>query len=114
GSYRSFLRDPEGKRSILYPYKEYVKHWVIGFLYSRNPNCEKTEIKEIMEASNLQSPYEDIEFFVQEKYKIAGKKPGSGNTTNIGSIGSNKIKTFQEGNGVFKTMKEFEDYWRNY
>ncbi|MBU1652343.1 hypothetical protein KKA00_08990 [bacterium] len=49
-----------------------------------------------------------------KKYKIAGKKPGSGNTTNIGSIGSNKIKTFQEGNGVFKTMKEFEDYWRNY
>ena len=94
GSYRSFLRDPEGKKGILYPYSDYSEHWVIGFLYTRNPECRITEIRQVIEASQLQSPFTDIEFFVQEKHKIAGKTPGSGNTTNIGSISSNTIRDF--------------------
>lgn len=114
GSYRSFLRDPSGKKGILYPYSEYIEHWIIGFLYSRNPDCKKTEIKKIIEASSLQSPYTDIEYFLQEKYKVAGKKPGSGNTTNIGSFKSNDMNDFHEGIGGFSSHKEFEEYWRNY
>ena len=114
GSYRSFLRDPLGKKGILYPYLEYIEHWIIGFLYSRNPECKMTEIKKIIEASSLQSPYKNIEYFVQEKYKIAGKKPGSGNTTNIGSFKSSDINHFREGIGGFNSQQEFEEYWRNY
>ena len=34
-----------------------------------------------------------VKYFIQEKYKIAGDKPGSGNTENIGSISSN-IKNY--------------------
>ncbi|MBD3287802.1 type II restriction endonuclease, partial [candidate division KSB1 bacterium] len=90
------------------------EHWIIGFLYSRNPECKKTEIKKIIEASTLQSPYTEIEYFVQQKYRIAGKKPGSGNTTNIGSIKSNNIEDFRTGKGVFNTHQEFEEYWRAY
>jgi hypothetical protein len=114
GSYRSFLRDPSGKKGILFPYSEYNQHWIIGFLYSRNPECKMTEIKKIIEASSLQSPYTDIEYFVQEKYKVAGKKPGSGNTTNIGSFKSSDINDFRRGSGGFKRQQEFEDYWRSY
>lgn len=114
GSYRSFLRDPEGKKGILYPYSDYKEHWVIGFLYTRNPECKITEIRQEIEASQLQSPFTDIEFFVQEKYRIAGKTPGSGNTTNIGSISCNNIKDFQEGKLGFPTKSEFDEYWRNY
>jgi len=114
GSYRSFLRDPKGKKGILYPYTEYSKHWIIGFLYSRNPDCKATEIRKIIEASSLQSPYTDIDYFIQEKYKIAGQKPGSGNTTNIGSFKSNNIEDFRVGLGGFESQSEFEDYCRNY
>jgi len=114
GSYRSFLRDPLGRKGILYPYSEYDQHWIIGFLYSRNPDCKKTEIRKIIEASSLQSPYTDIQYFVQEKYKIAGKKPGSGNTTNIGSFKSNDINDFRKGINGFDSHQEFEDYWRSY
>ena len=114
GSYRSFLRDPLGKRGILYPYTEYSEHWIIGFLYSRNPGCKKTEIKKIIEASSLQSPYTNIDYFVQEKYKIAGKKPGSGNTTNIGSFKSNDINYFRKGSDGFENQMDFEEYWRKY
>jgi hypothetical protein len=114
GSYRSFLRDPLGKKGILYPYHEYSEHWIIGFLYTRNPNCGRVEIKQIIEAANLESPFTEIEFFVQEKYKIAGKGAGSGNTTNIGSLKSNSMDDFKKGNGPFKTHIEFEEYWRNF
>ena len=114
GSYRSFLRDPAGKRGIKYPYNDYSQHWVIGYLYSRNPQCKKTEIKKIIEASSLASPYTDIDHFIQEKYKIAGKTPGSGNTTNIGSFKSNNIQDFRDGNMGFSSYKKFEKYWREY
>ncbi len=114
GSYRSFLRDPKGARGILYPYYQYSQHWIIGFLYTRNPSCKNVEIRQIIEASNLESPFTDIEFFVQEKYKIAGKTPGSGNTTNIGSIKSKSISEFKEGKGPFDSHGTFENYWRNF
>jgi hypothetical protein len=114
GSYKSYLRDPLGKKNILYQYSDYTDHWIIGFIYSRNPECRITEIKQVIEASNLQSPFTDIEYFVQKKFKIAGKKPGSGNTTNIGSIKSNNINDFREGNSEFLTKEEFEEFWRNY
>ncbi|MBC8401799.1 MAG: type II restriction endonuclease [Candidatus Marinimicrobia bacterium] len=114
GSYKSYLRDPQGKKNILYPYHEYCKHWIIGFLYSRNPACEGTEIKQVIEAASLQTPFIDIEWFIQEKHKIAGRIRGSGNTTNIGSIKSNVMKDFQNGKMGFKSKAEFDEYWRNY
>ena len=114
GSYRSYLKDPSGKKGILFPYSDYKAHWVIGFLYDRNPMYDRTEIKEIIEAAQLKPPYSNIEYFIQEKYRIAGKGTGSGNTTNIGSIKSRNISDFALGTGPFKTMAEFEDYWKNY
>ena len=50
---------------------------------------------------------------MQEKWKIAGDKAVSGNTTNIGSI-RGTIKDFQQGNGPFVSEKEFTEYWRGY
>ena len=32
--------------------------------------------------SQIAFPYCDVKYFIQEKYKIAGDKPGSGNTEN--------------------------------
>lgn len=114
GSYRSYLQDPNGKKGILYPYHQYLEHWVIGFVYDRNPNCTTTDIKEILDAYKLESPYNNIEYFVQEKYKIAGKMRGSGNTTNISSIKSSVLQDFENGNGPFHTKEEFELFWKNY
>ncbi len=114
GSYRSFIQDPLGMKGILYPYQQYKEHWVIGFLYTRNPECRVTEIRQVIESSLLKTPFQDIEFFVQEKHKIAGKTPGSGNTTNIGSICSNTIEDFKEGRMGFPSKTEFDQYWSTY
>jgi len=50
---------------------------------------------------------------MQEKWRIAGDKAGSGNTANIGSIGG-AIADFEEGKGVFRSESEFLEYWRGY
>ena len=71
----------------------------------RNPKCEKVEIKQIIEAANLESPFTNIEFFIQEKFKIAGKSAGSGNTTNIGYISHgliNKINIIKDAKDILK------------
>ena len=56
----------------------------------------------------------DIEFFVQEKWRIAIDCPGSGNTKNIGSVVN--IRTLINGERPFADLGEdvFDDYWMNY
>ena len=56
----------------------------------------------------------DIEFILQEKYKIASDRPGSGNTKNIGS--TTKIEELRDGTGIFSKygIDVFDDYWMYY
>jgi hypothetical protein len=51
---------------------------------------------------------------VQEKYRIASDRPGSGNTKNIGSV--LEIDKFMNGSGPFASLGEdvFDDYWMHY
>jgi Restriction endonuclease EcoRV len=115
GSYTSYIRN--NTKNILYSYDQYEKHWIIGFLYSRNTGAyDDSEIYKIEERTKIQKPFVDVEFFVQEKYKIAGKRPGSGNTTNIASFSTNNIEDLEEGKGPFTKLGEeaFLDYWKKY
>lgn len=115
GSYTSFIRN--NTKNILYPLDQYDKHWIIGFLYTRNKQAyDDTEIYQLARRGEIVCPYLDVEYFVQEKYKIAGEKPGSGNTTNIASFSANSIKPLDEGAGPFAKYGEevFLNYWRNY
>jgi len=51
---------------------------------------------------------------LQEKWRIANDRPGSGNTKNIGSV--RNIEALVEGKGPFAQYGEevFDDYWMNY
>jgi hypothetical protein len=64
----------------------------------------------------ISSVVRDFDFFVQEKWKIATDRPGSGNTKNIGS--ANKIADLKNGTGVFTKYKDgdkiFNDFWMHY
>lgn len=114
GSYTSFLRN--NTKNIMYPYDEYSEHWVIGFVYDRvSESSRSTDIVSLGDRAKLEPPFKKVEFFVQQKYKIAGERPGSGNTANIGSI-SGTLDDFRKGNGPFSKLGEeiFRDYWANY
>ena len=113
GSFVSFLRSET--KNIAYPFSDYEKHYIIGFIYTREP-IGKVHVFDIEERHDVAYPITDIEYFAQEKYKIASGTTGSGNTENIGSITARSIREFMEGTGPFSTLGEdvFIDYWRNF
>lgn len=112
GSFASFLRN--NTKNIAYPYNQYDEHYVIGFVYDRVEDAIPGDMKKLTD--KILPPYNNVEFFIQEKYKIAGEKPGSGNTENIGSFLSTQVSDFVEGNGPFSKLGNvvFENYWKHY
>ena len=113
GSYTSFLRN--ATKNIVFPFEQYKEHWIIGFIYRRVPVDANAASRRYSTAnlSKVPAPFSDVEVFMQEKWRIAGDRPGSGNTTNIGSI-RGVLSDFQQGNGVFESEAEFLQYWRGY
>jgi hypothetical protein len=104
GSYTAYMR-PTFTKNIRYPYTHYREHWIVGFIYSRVPGVEP-DLVNVSELDKVIAPITDVELIVREKWQLASDRPGSGNTTNIGSTTS--IEGLREGRGVF------EDYWRNF
>jgi len=113
GSYMSFLRNET--KNICFPYMEYSDHWVIGFVYQRKEGVA-AKVTPVDGSELPPCPYENVDYFIQEKYKIAGKTPASGNTTNIGSFPTANIEDLRSGKGPFASegMAAFEKYWREY
>lgn len=78
----------------------------------------ETKSYSLEDFKNIKSVVRDFDFFIQEKWKIAIDRPGSGNTKNIGSESS--IKNLKEGNGLFvrefaeKAKDVFDSYWTTY
>lgn len=113
GAYSSFLRN--GTKNIHGNYADYDAHYVIGFLYSRTVKPTDT-ITELANSSNIVCPYSNVEYFIQEKYKIGGQSKGSGNTNNISTFKSNNIEDFRSGYSYFTSLgkEAFENYWKSY
>ncbi len=113
GGYTSFILPGNEGKNIVYPFTDYAEHWVIGFVYDR------VQLKKSADAStyrfdqikDIPLPFANVEFFVQEKWRIAGKRAGSGNTANIGSI-NGTLQDFEDGRGAFSSEAEFLEFWR--
>jgi len=115
GSYTSYICPKTESKNIVFPYSHYGQHWIIGFVYKRAEGRRDTSgrIYSFGSLNEIPIPFDDVEVFMQEKWRIAGDKAGSGNTANIGSI-IGTIEDFREGNGVFSSEEEFLKYWRGY
>lgn len=115
GSYTSYIRPETESKNILFSYSQYREHWIIGFVYNRVEGGQEAGRSTYSFGSlhEMSVPFNDVEVFMQEKWKIAGDRSGSGNTANIGSI-TGTIADFIAGNGVFESEMEFLEYWRGY
>lgn len=78
----------------------------------------ETQIFNLNSFAKIQSVVKNFDLFIQEKWRIAIDRPGSGNTKNIGSeVIVNNLKS---GNGLFvrefgKNAKQaFNNYWTTY
>ena len=93
----------------------YVGHFVLGIIYTRSDDAaDERKIYGLDDLQNITSVVKDFNFFVQEKYKIAIDRPGSGNTKNIGGV--TNIEQLKNGDGPFAKLGEdvFNDYWMYY
>ena len=112
GSHGEYFTNRSSTKNIQFPYKEYAGHFCLGIIYSRHAERAVNEVKtfQIKDLQSIVSVVRDFQFFVQEKWRIASDKSGSGNTANIGSI--NKIDDIVAGNGMFSALGEdwFDDY----
>jgi hypothetical protein len=99
GSFARYFLHPEKKMpGCKFPYGEFDEHWIIGFIYTWNPDADSLHM-----VSN-------VEVVVQPKWKIASRSTGTGTTFAIGSV--KDIDKLRKGEGVFKSKEEFGTYWR--
>lgn len=114
GSYGSYMRN--NVKNIEYTYDSYDYHLVIGFVYYRNDSAQSSNCYLYENRSEINFPFFGVEYFIQEKYKIAGEKPGSGNTENIGSFPTSSIDDLKNGVGPFSRYGKdiYDIYWKYY
>ncbi len=114
GSFGSYMRN--NTKNIEYKYTDYVKHYVIGFVYKRNDAAQESRVYDFEDRNKIPFPYYDVKYFIEEKYKIAGDKPGSGNTENIGSFPTKDFTDLKNGKGPFRELGQdaFDIYWKYY
>lgn len=114
GSYGSYIRNNTG--NIEFKYTDYEKHYVIGYVYKRNGCAQESRVYTLDNKEKIAFPYYDVKYFIQEKYKIAGDKPGSGNTENIGSFQTTDFNALKNGEGPFSELGAdvFDLYWKYY
>lgn len=115
GAFTGYFRFRDSKKNITFPYKEYDKHYILGIIYTQQGDLiDENRVYKIDDLESILSVVKDFDFLVQEKYKIAKDRPGSGNTKNIGSCV--KLNELKNGGGPFSKLgvKIFDDFWMNY
>lgn len=115
GAFTGYFRDRKSTKNVTYPYGQYKAHVVLGIVYSlSNDVCDETQVYKLECLESIKSVIRDFEFFVQEKWRIAIDRPGSGNTKNIGSV--SRIHELVNGLGPFSELgiEVFDDYWMHY
>ncbi|MBR4156326.1 MAG: EcoRV family type II restriction endonuclease [Bacteroidales bacterium] len=114
GAFTGYFRDRKSLKNITHPYDDYKAHIVLGIIYDTVSDIDERKSYSLEQLSDITSVVKNFEFFVQEKWKIAIDRPGSGNTKNIGSV--NSIEDLINGNGLFSELGEdvFDDYWMYY
>ena len=113
GSHGSYFKERDKQKNIQFPYNQYLGHYCLGIIYTRNETSEK-EFSDINNLKSITSVIQDFDFFVAEKWKIASDKQGSGNTANIGC--TLNFEDLKNENGIFSQLGEewFDEYWINY
>jgi len=115
GAFTGYFRHRTSTKNITFPYQEYAGHFVLGVIYSRHEQAiDERRVYGLNELRDIVSVVKDFAFLLQEKWRIAGERPGSGNTKNIGSV--RDVKSLLEGTGPFASHGQdvFDDYWMNY
>ncbi len=103
GAFTGYFRARQSTKNIVFPYGEYTKHYVVGIIYSKVASALEPDIYPLEQLSEIPTPIRDLEIILQEKWRLAGTTPGSGNTKNIGSVRT--IEALRKGLGPFAMLE---------
>lgn len=115
GAFTGYFRQRKSAKNITFPYEEYAAHFVLGVIYRRREKAaDERRVYKLEQLQDIVSVVKDFVFLLQEKWRIAGERPGSGNTKNIGSV--RHVESLLKGTGPFSSygLQVFDDYWMNY
>ncbi len=115
GAFTGYFRQRKSTKNTTFPYEQYAAHYVLGIIYSRcDEAIDERRVHTLDDLQSIISVVKDFTFLLQEKWRIASDRPGSGNTKNIGSV--RDIQALVEGGGPFASQGQdiFDDYWMNY
>ena len=94
GTYAGYFRNPSSTRCTYIPYGQYKSHLCVCLIYKRGDQG-----------------VEHIHTVVKEKWELASRSRGSGNTKNIGSL--KNVEAIQCGPSCFHNEEEFHSFWSN-
>ncbi len=83
GAFTGYFRDRKSLKNITHPYDNYKAHVVLGVIYDTVPNIDERKTYTLGNLHEIVSVISNFQFFVQEKWKIAIDRPGSGNTKTL-------------------------------
>jgi len=115
GAFTGYFRERDSTKNCTFPYGAYKAHVVLGVIYTKSDNAiDERHVYGLEALESIASVVRNFKFFVQEKYRIASDRPGSGNTKNIGSVTT--ISQLVAGRGPFGKLgiEVFDDYWMYY
>lgn len=114
GSFTGYFRERKSTKNITFPYDSFTEHFVLGIIYSGVETPDDSRVYSLDQLASIPTVARDFELFVQEKFRIASDRPGSGNTTNIGSV--TQLSALVNGDGPFSGLghEVFSDYWMFY
>lgn len=95
GTYKGYFRDRKSKKNCMIPYENFKMHLCVCVIYERTDNG--IVVKHTIPV---------------EKWKLASRKRGSGNTTNIGSI--TDLQDILQAKPHFTDEDEFNAYWKSF
>lgn len=93
GTYQGYFRDRKSMKNCMMPYENFKSHLCICVIY------ERVESSIVVKHT----------IFI-EKWKLASRKPGSGNTKNIGSI--TNLRDILQAKAQFADESEFNTFWQ--
>jgi len=115
GAFTGYFRKRDTSKNVTFPYGQYATHFVLGIIYGRtSETVDEKKVFGLDELTDISSVLKDFNFLLQEKWRLASTRPGSGNTKNIGSVTG--LEDLIHGRGPFSEHGEtvFDDYWMNY
>ena len=110
GAFTGYFRERTSTKNVTHPYGNYKAHVVLGIIYSlADGGDDEFKVYRLENLDDIKSVIKNFSFFVQEKWRIAIDRAGSGNTKNIGSVSD--ISALIGGKGPFAELGEeiFDD-----